>query len=181
MKKSTKIWLSLIAIVVVGLAIIGYVSSKTETVTPVIPVLTAAVAELPVEPTVIIPTTGSVTVEFASQPTALAGNYTDNGTMLRAWAEKNKQSIIVPLGAKDIRIGFTFPKVSKYDAIPGNLQLSVDGKNLCNGRLTKDAAIVDLDTDTYRYSFNNVSTQDKPKGVDLSSAVGKTLGIKVWI
>lgn len=111
----------------------------------------------------------------------MAGNYTDNGTMLRAWAEKNKKTIDVPANAKNIMIGFVFAKTPKNEKIPGNLQLSLDGKNFCNGRLTNEFAQIDLDTDTYWYSFTAISTQDKPQGVDLTSTIGKTLGIKVWI
>jgi hypothetical protein len=89
--------------------------------------------------------------------------------MLRAWAEKNKKTIDVPAEAKNIRIAFTFAKAPKNDKIPGNLQLSLDGKNFCNGRLTNEGAIID--GNTYRYQFDQVTVQDKPKGVDLSPVI----------
>lgn len=127
------------------------------------------------------PTTGSVSVTFEAQPEKLPGNYQDNGTFLRAWAEKNKTGLLVPAEAKNIKIGFVFAKVSTYRAIPGNLQLSVDGKNLCNGRLIQDGVKIFGDEKTIRYNFTNIPTQDKPKGVDLSSAVWKVLGIKARI
>lgn len=133
------------------------------------------------EEEVLLPTTGEISAELKPQPTELAGNYTDNGIMLRAWAEKNQQFFQVPAEAKNVKIGFVFANNPKYDAIPGNLQLSINWENLCNGRLTNKSATIDFDTNTYWYSFDNVSTQDKPNGVDLTSAIGKTLGIKVWI
>jgi hypothetical protein len=179
--KKTAIRLLVLAILI-ALAAIGYANYPKEAPVSTLETTGSAEAILSgVVPAEVLPTTGSISVEFEAQPTKLAGNYTDNGTILRAWAEKNKAKLLVPAEAKNIRIGFVFAKTPKNDKIPGNLQLSLNGKNFCNGRLTNESAQIDLDTDTYWYSFNNVSTQDKPKGVDLTPAIGKELGIKVWI
>ena len=78
------------------------------------------------------PTTGSITVEFSAQPTKLAGNYSDNGVILRAWAAKNIKTLNIPAEAKNAKIGFKFTKLSKNENIPGNIQAWVAGKKLCN-------------------------------------------------
>jgi len=120
-------------------------------------------------------------VEFEAQPTKLAGNYSGNGAILRAWANNNVKTIDIPADLIDGKIIFEFAKISKYDNIPGNLQLSIDGKNLCNGRLSNKSASMDLDNNTYIYNLSDVSTQDKPDWVDLTKALWKTLSIKAWV
>lgn len=124
-------------------------------------------------------TTGSETVTFKKQPTKLAWNYSGNWAILRAWAENNQKSITIPAEAKDVTITFKFTKNSKYPNIPGNLQLSVGGKLFTNGRLNTEVATIDWTS--YTYQLNYISTQDKPRWADLSSAIGNTLNIKVWI
>ena len=116
-----------------------------------------------------------------AQPTNLPGNYQDNGTFLRAWSEKNVQKLAIPANAKSLSITFTFAKNPKYSQIPGNIQASVEGKALCNGRLMRDKAMQDYDNNTITYLFNKVFTSDKPNGSDWSSAIGHTLVIKAWI
>jgi hypothetical protein len=125
--------------------------------------------------------TGSTSVIFDPQPTELPGNYQENGDMLRAWAENNTKVLYIPIEAKNVRIWFVFTKISHYDNIPWNLQLSVGRIHLCNGRLSNKTATIDLDTNTYRYDLNNISTQDKPEWVDASLAIGKTLTVKAWV
>jgi len=41
-------------------------------------------------------TTGQVSVNFPAQPTNLPGNHQENGTYLRAWAEKNIKTLDIP-------------------------------------------------------------------------------------
>lgn len=120
-------------------------------------------------------------VYFEEQPTKLPGNYQDNGKVLRDWASKNIQKILLPETLENGKIAFTFKKISKYDNIPGNFQLSIDWKNLCNGRLSSDAATIDYETNEYIYDITYVSTQDKPLGIDLSKYFGKELSIKAWV
>jgi len=124
-----------------------------------------------------------VTVAYDPQPQALPGNYQDNGSMLRAWAQNNVKTLDIPAWAKDVTIAFKLAKQSKYGQIPGNIQASVGTTKLCNGRL------VDMNTYTedfvgngvYQYKLDNVTTQDHPNGADWSYAIGKTLVIKAWI
>ena len=130
---------------------------------------------------IVSPTTGSVFVTFEAQPTQLPWNYQDNGTFLRARAEKNIKTLAIPAGIKDVKIGFVFARTPQYEKIPGNLQLSLNGKNFCNGRLVSKWATILGDENILRYNFNDIHTQDKPNGVDLTSTIGKELGIKVWI
>jgi hypothetical protein len=138
MEKKYKIAIAILSLLVL-FGIIGAVVAFTHKTTPVVvPVDTGSVEYLfsgyVTETTgnVILPTTGSVTVTFEAQPTTLPGNYQDNGTFLRAWAEKNTQSLDIPAEAKDVTITFKLAKLSKYAQVPGNIQLSVDGNNLCN-------------------------------------------------
>lgn len=146
-------------------ALLPYTGTDTSTVDDNVPV--------------VLPTTWSITVTFDVQPTKLAGNYSGNGAILRAWANDNIKTISVPAMATNIKIGFTFTKVSRYNKIPGNFQLGLDWKNFCNGRL--DTTNVEVKGNTYRYSFGNVITQDKPNGVDLTPAVGHDLTIKARV
>jgi len=125
-------------------------------------------------------------VDFPSQPTQLPWNYTDNWIVLRAWAEENKQSVEIPERAKDVKISFAFAKEPSYKMVPGNIQLSVDWKNYTNWRLAIEHAFKEEDsyhlyTNCYTYSLDNIITQDKPNGADLTDAIGKTLTIKAWI
>jgi len=62
----------------------------------------------------------------------LAGNYSDNGAILRAWAAENIKTLDIPAEAKNVKIGFKFTKLSKNKNIPGNIQAWVAGKKLCN-------------------------------------------------
>ena len=127
----------------------------------------------------VVPTTGSVTATFEQQPQNLPGNYQDNGTFLRAWALKNTQTLNIPDAVKDATITFELAKASRYTEIPGNIQLSVDGKTLCNGRLSLVGAIGSGNILTYNLNF--ITTQDHPKGFDASIAIGRTLSVMAWI
>jgi hypothetical protein len=182
--KKRVIWFSIAAIVII-IAILIFVgkvqSNKEETPSPILTGI--IVQEAAVQTPEITPTlTGEVSMSFAKQPTALAWNYTDNGTMLRAWAEKNKVKIAIPAGAKNASITIVLAKAAKYEKLPGNVQFSVDGKTLTNGRLDL-AKSVDwmLNGPIYTYALDAMFTQDKPKWVDLSVAIWKELWVKAWI
>lgn len=144
------------------------------------PIVETLEVEKAVEPVIEKPKTGSFYVELETQPKKLPWNYEDNGTFLRAWADKNIQTISIPEDAKNVKIIFELAKISQYDFIPGNVIASVDWKHLCNGRLSNEKATVNYEENKYIYSLNAVSTQDKPNW-DWSSAIGKDLVLRVWI
>ena len=132
------------------------------------------------------PTTGSITVKFSAQPTKLAGNYSDNGAILRAWAAKNIKTLNIPAEAKNAKIGFKFTKLSKNKNIPGNIQAWVAGKKLCNWRLSTVGAIIDNDTNIYWYNLDKITIQNSYNWytidvTDRSIAIGKTLTIQARV
>ena len=126
--------------------------------------------------------TKEIVVEYEAQPTKLAWDYSGNGAMLRKWANDNVKTFNIPEGATGVEISFTLANPSKYDQLPGNIQISVDGKSLCNGRLNLSKSIDGLiNAPIYWYEITNITTQDKPKGFDASVAIGKTMTIKQWV
>ena len=176
MKK--KVWLSVAVIVVIVaiLLLIGKVEWKKAVVSIDTWVIDTGIVSTWIAA---VPTTGSVSVNFPAQPTALPWNYSGNWAMLRVWAEKNKQTLSIPEWASNVTLTFVLSKDSKYDQLPWNIQLSVDGKNLCNGRLNLKSSIDGLtNAPIYTFYLASIFTQDKPKWFDLSSAIGKDLVIK---
>jgi len=135
-----------------------------------------------VVPVIVEPTTWSVSIQFEPQPTKLAGNYQDNGVMLRTWSEDNIKTIDIPAEAKDVVISFKLAKPSEYGSLPWNIQASVGDKKLCNGRLLLDEAIDNtMNAPIYSFDITSIFTQDHPKWEDWSSAIGNTLTIKARV
>lgn len=130
------------------------------------------------------PTTGGISMEFPRQPTKFPEphTYSSNTQYLINRELKNSVSLDIPSDAKDVTITFKLAKAAKADNVPGNIRLSVDNKIFANGRLDVDkSSYGNSYAPEYQYDLNHITTQDHPKGIDLSSAIGNILKIQGFI